>query len=66
MKATDEANARALEILDKLDNVCKLCYSRFKVLNVRQVCEEWQNLPLNEVEAWTVQTAESLNPTLRS
>ncbi|EDR14068.1 uncharacterized protein LACBIDRAFT_305478 [Laccaria bicolor S238N-H82] len=50
VKATDEANACALEILDSLDDVC----------------EEWQKLPLNEVEAWTVQTAESLNPILRS
>ncbi|KIK08979.1 hypothetical protein K443DRAFT_655704 [Laccaria amethystina LaAM-08-1] len=44
VKATDEASARALEILDKLDDVC----------------EEWQKLPLDEVEAWTVQNEANL------
>jgi hypothetical protein len=60
VKATDEASARALEILDKLEDVYKLFYSRFKALTVRQVCEEWQKLPLDEVEAWTVQNEANL------
>ena len=31
-----------------------------------QVRDEWQKLPHEEVESWAVQTAESLQPTLRS
>ncbi|RDB15761.1 hypothetical protein Hypma_003692 [Hypsizygus marmoreus] len=46
--ATDDANTQALELLNKLD----------------RVYEEWQKLPTDEIEAWTVQTTESLKPPL--
>ncbi|KAF9475214.1 hypothetical protein BDN70DRAFT_883973 [Pholiota conissans] len=50
VKATENANERVLELLDTLD----------------AVFEKWEELPRDEIEAWTVQTAESLKPTLRS
>ncbi|KAF8202248.1 hypothetical protein BJ912DRAFT_1138498 [Pholiota molesta] len=48
VKATENANERVLELLDKLD----------------AVFEKWEELPRDEIEAWTVQMAESLKPTL--
>ncbi|KAF8967640.1 hypothetical protein BDZ97DRAFT_1802568 [Flammula alnicola] len=50
VKATENANERVLSLTDKLDAVFQKC----------------QELPQEEIEAWTVQTAESLKPTLRS
>ncbi|KAF9563957.1 hypothetical protein CPC08DRAFT_661248 [Agrocybe pediades] len=47
--ATNAANERVLELLDKLDTVY----------------ENWKNLPRDEIDEWTVQTAESLKPLLR-
>ncbi|KAF8159627.1 hypothetical protein B0H34DRAFT_796855 [Crassisporium funariophilum] len=47
---TDNVNEHVLELLGKLDTVY----------------EEWNKLPHEEIESWTVQTAESLKPTLRS
>ncbi|KAF9461527.1 hypothetical protein BDZ94DRAFT_1196078 [Collybia nuda] len=50
VQTTQEANERAAVLLDKLD----------------AVLHEWQELPMGEIEAWTLQTAESLKPVLRS
>ncbi|KDR80566.1 hypothetical protein GALMADRAFT_240879 [Galerina marginata CBS 339.88] len=47
---TNNANEQVLEILDNLD----------------AVFQSWRDLPHEEIEAWTVQTAESLKPTLQS
>lgn len=49
-KATEDANGQALELLDKFD----------------AVYEEWQKLPTDGIEEWTVQSAESLKPMLLS
>ncbi|KAF5383781.1 hypothetical protein D9615_003713 [Tricholomella constricta] len=46
--ATNDGKQRAKELLDILD----------------VVYEEWQKLPTDEIEAWTVQTIESLKPEL--
>ncbi|KAF8074720.1 hypothetical protein FPV67DRAFT_1559403 [Lyophyllum atratum] len=46
--ATASSKQRADELLDKLDSVY----------------EEWQKLPTEEIEGWTVQTTESLKPDL--
>ncbi|PPQ90754.1 hypothetical protein CVT25_010143 [Psilocybe cyanescens] len=50
VKATEDVNERVLETIDKLD----------------LVIQEWKALPHEEIDAWTVQTAESLKPKLRS
>ncbi|KAG6847478.1 hypothetical protein C0991_001824 [Blastosporella zonata] len=34
--------------------------------NLDKVYEEWQGLPTEQIEAWTVQTTESLKPELPS
>ncbi|KAG2011697.1 hypothetical protein CC2G_011785 [Coprinopsis cinerea AmutBmut pab1-1] len=49
-RQTDEINAQAHQLVDHLDHAC----------------EEWEKLPLEEIEAWTVQMAESLKPSVRS
>ena len=67
-KATEDANGEALELLDKLDAV-RIIYSSKDhpfMFPFDQVYEEWQKLPTDEIEEWTVQSAESLKPTLRS
>ncbi|KAH6915844.1 hypothetical protein BKA70DRAFT_471368 [Coprinopsis sp. MPI-PUGE-AT-0042] len=50
VQETDENNRRALHLVDQLD----------------EACEEWDKLPLDEIEAWTVQMEESLKPAVRS
>ncbi|KIM44521.1 hypothetical protein M413DRAFT_442489 [Hebeloma cylindrosporum] len=47
---TDTANERVMEILDKLD----------------ATLQTWQDLPHEDIETWTLQTAEALKPKLRS
>jgi len=47
-QAADEANERVLEILTKL----------------HAISSKWEKAPLDEIEAWTVQTTESLKPVL--
>jgi len=47
--AITHANERVKELLDKVDTVCDM----------------WQKLPHEEIESWTVQTKESLQPTFR-
>jgi len=49
-QATATANERAQELLDMLD----------------ETCDSWTGLDPDKMEAWTVQTEESLKPTLRS
>jgi hypothetical protein len=67
-KATEDANAKALELLDKLDAVRIIPSSKgyFLKLPFDQVYELWQKLPTDKIEEWTVQSAESLKPTLLS
>ncbi|KAJ3516176.1 hypothetical protein NLJ89_g1282 [Agrocybe chaxingu] len=50
VKATDDMNESVLELLNNFDTVL----------------EGWKQVPMEEIEAWTVQTAESLKPVLRS
>ncbi|KAF9531754.1 hypothetical protein CPB83DRAFT_848666 [Crepidotus variabilis] len=50
VQVTDEANERVVELLKRLDTVF----------------EKWKEAPLDDIEAWTVQTAESLKPVLHS
>ncbi|TFK39969.1 hypothetical protein BDQ12DRAFT_704868 [Crucibulum laeve] len=50
MTEAEEADEQTLEFLEKVD----------------QVYKEWQKLPMDDIEAWTVQTQETLKPTLRS
>ncbi|KAG6832664.1 hypothetical protein H0H87_000846 [Tephrocybe sp. NHM501043] len=48
VQATENAKKSTEQLLDKLD----------------MVYEEWQGLPTEEIEGWTVQTMESLKPQL--
>ncbi|KAF8636426.1 hypothetical protein AX17_003608 [Amanita inopinata Kibby_2008] len=50
VKTTIAADERSLALLEKLD----------------VICEEWTKLPMDDIEAWTIQTAELLKPPLRS
>ncbi|KAF9005971.1 hypothetical protein BDQ17DRAFT_1352491 [Cyathus striatus] len=50
VKGTDAMNEAVLEVLQELDTA----YRR------------WQDLPMDDFETWTVQTIESLKPTLRA
>ncbi|KAJ6598752.1 hypothetical protein B0H10DRAFT_1813221 [Mycena sp. CBHHK59/15] len=47
---TDDLEARALRMLDKVD----------------ETHEAWSRVPMDKIEAWTAQVAETLTPTLRS
>ncbi|KAF5335975.1 hypothetical protein D9611_006380 [Ephemerocybe angulata] len=47
---TDEVNQQALDIVRQLD----------------LACEEWQKIPQEEIEGWTVENLESLKPPVRA
>ncbi|KAJ2934871.1 hypothetical protein H1R20_g2235, partial [Candolleomyces eurysporus] len=49
-RQTNEVNGQTLEIVNQLE----------------RACEEWQQLPSDEIEGWTVQTLESLKPSVRT
>ncbi|KIL69439.1 hypothetical protein M378DRAFT_21594 [Amanita muscaria Koide BX008] len=49
-KATDAANQRSKDLLDKLD----------------ATHSAWEKLPMDDIETWTAQTAESLGSSIRS
>lgn len=67
-KATEDANGQALELLDKFDAVRIMHFPKGYALRFSfdQVYEEWQKLPTDGIEEWTVQSAESLKPMLLS
>ncbi|TFK18974.1 hypothetical protein FA15DRAFT_674851 [Coprinopsis marcescibilis] len=48
-RQTDEINARALEMVEQVD----------------KAQEEWENLPQEDIEAWSVHMAETLKPAVR-
>ena len=55
--------AKASELLDKLDAMGIIHSSDCHVLKLPldQVCEEWQKLPTDKIEEWTVQSTESFS-----
>ena len=66
VQGVDQANERVLEILLKLHTVgCMSSLPQLLSQELSQASSKWQEVPLDDIEGWTVQTAESLKPVLQ-
>lgn len=67
VQETDEVNEHVLEILKKHHAVSHFSDLRCALIfTLQQVFEQWLKAPLDDIEAWVVQTADLLKPVPKS
>lgn len=63
VKAREEVDGQTSQLLDLLDEVRSWIFTSMTVIPhlCSQAYKKWSELPMEEVQSWALQTAESLN-----
>ena len=61
VQARDEADEEAGKLLDVLEEVRLHAFVSLSTTELPQACNKWGDVPMEDIQSWALQTAESIS-----